>query len=216
MFLYYSTSRCIHAASHTQKGFTLLELLITVVIAGILLTVGIPALTSSVERNRVVAEMRETNNNLAYARSEAVSSNTYVTVCARASNDACGTNWNNGLLVFNDNSTGGRGDGVRSAGEPILRVYDGSNKKNILTAVDITDQRIDSIIFNSRGALYATRTGTAISTRPTRLTFTLCGQQDTSELARALIFEITGRAIPSRDTDGDGIHENAKGVAITC
>ncbi len=217
MFQYHQYLKCrAFIPYRLNRGFTLLELLVTVLIAGILLAVGIPALTDSIERNRIVAEMRELNNNLAYARSEAVSSNTFVSVCARASNSACGTNWNNGLLVFNDNGDSGRGDGIRTNDEPLLRVYDGSGKKNVLTAVDITGQSINSIIFNSRGALHASLVGATLSNRPARLSFILCGQQKTLELARALILEITGRAIPSRDTNNDGKHENATGAAISC
>ncbi|MEW8285751.1 MAG: GspH/FimT family pseudopilin [Candidatus Thiodiazotropha endolucinida] len=55
-----------------NQGFTLIEMMITVVIATILLTVGIPSFFNMIERNSVSSASNELVAALLYARSEAV------------------------------------------------------------------------------------------------------------------------------------------------
>ncbi|MES9989962.1 MAG: GspH/FimT family pseudopilin [Candidatus Thiodiazotropha endolucinida] len=55
-----------------NQGFTLIEMMITVVIAAILLTVGIPSFFNMIERNSVSSTSNELVSALLYARSEAV------------------------------------------------------------------------------------------------------------------------------------------------
>lgn len=59
-------------------GFTLVELMVTITIAAILLTIGVPSLTSFFDRQKVVAAAEEAFGNLQEARSEALSSNSAV------------------------------------------------------------------------------------------------------------------------------------------
>ncbi|MES9817364.1 MAG: GspH/FimT family pseudopilin [Candidatus Thiodiazotropha sp.] len=55
-----------------NQGFTLIEMMITIVIAAILLTVGIPSFFNMIERNSVSSTSNELVAALLYARSEAV------------------------------------------------------------------------------------------------------------------------------------------------
>ncbi len=57
---------------HIYRGYTLLELLVTLVIAGILLAVVIPGFRGMIERNNVSTTSNELVSALLYARSEAV------------------------------------------------------------------------------------------------------------------------------------------------
>jgi type IV fimbrial biogenesis protein FimT len=61
------------------QGYTLLELVITVAIAGILLTVVVPNFMGLVERNTVSAASNEILGAILYARSEAVRTETNIT-----------------------------------------------------------------------------------------------------------------------------------------
>ncbi|MEL0586210.1 MAG: GspH/FimT family pseudopilin [Candidatus Thiodiazotropha sp. (ex. Lucinoma kazani)] len=55
-----------------NQGFTLIEMIITIVIAAILLTVGIPSFFDMIQRNSVSSASNELVAALLYARSEAV------------------------------------------------------------------------------------------------------------------------------------------------
>lgn len=55
-----------------NQGYTLLELMITVAIAGVLVTVVVPGFLGMIERNSVAATSNELLGALLYARSEAV------------------------------------------------------------------------------------------------------------------------------------------------
>lgn len=56
----------------SQQGFTLIELMVTVILVAILATIAIPTFTDLIRDNRVQAQAEELNSLLQYARSEAV------------------------------------------------------------------------------------------------------------------------------------------------
>lgn len=90
-----------------QAGFTLTELMITVVIAAILLAVGVPSFQSLIRNNRVATHMNEMISALNLARSEAAKRGLRVSLCPSTNQTTCtgGTNWNGGWIVFTDTST---------------------------------------------------------------------------------------------------------------
>lgn len=60
---------------HSQHGFSLIELLITVVIVGILAAIGAPALSSWIQNGKIRATAEAIQNGLQLARAEAVHRN---------------------------------------------------------------------------------------------------------------------------------------------
>ncbi len=84
------------------QGFTLVELMVTIVIAGILITVGVPSLISMYEGFRGNSNIDKINNILKFARNQAMSYGTTVNVCPYASPTSCSTttDWSNGIRVF--------------------------------------------------------------------------------------------------------------------
>ncbi|MFT6301020.1 MAG: type IV fimbrial biogenesis protein FimT [Granulosicoccus sp.] len=89
-----------------HQGFTLLELLITVSIAGILLAIGIPSFSSMMTETRISAQYNSLVSSLYHARSEAIKGAADVTVCPKNAIDGtqCGdiNDWQNGWIVFTD------------------------------------------------------------------------------------------------------------------
>lgn len=107
------------------NGFTLIELMVTIAIAAILLTVGVPSFVSTVQNNRMVASLNDLVTDLNLARSEAVTRGVRVTACRSSDGQTCNTgngDWSQGWIVFSDpNNSGAFENGV--ADETLLRVH---------------------------------------------------------------------------------------------
>lgn len=107
-----------------QSGFTLYELLITLLIVGVILTLGIPNLSEFTANSRLTAAANDLHASFQLARSEAARAKTNITICASANPFAaaadCGGTWNQGFIVFLDDN----GDLARSgATETVLRAH---------------------------------------------------------------------------------------------
>lgn len=105
-----------------QLGFSLIELMITILIAGILLTVGVPSFASLIANNRITSQANELVSGLNLARSEASTRGQRVTICSSVDGDSCAadTDWSTGWIVFNDSD----GDGVVASVSDILRKWE--------------------------------------------------------------------------------------------
>jgi len=66
-------------------GFTLIELLVTITLAAILLGIAVPSFRGMVANNRLVTQTNDFVGAVNFARSEAITSNTNVTLCRVAS-----------------------------------------------------------------------------------------------------------------------------------
>lgn len=108
-----------------QHGFTLYELLVTVVIMGIILSLGVPNFLEFTRNNRMAATSNDLLSAFTLARSEAVKRKSPVTVCsslnAEAANPACGGTFADGWVVFADDD----GDIAIDAGEDVIRSVGG-------------------------------------------------------------------------------------------
>lgn len=106
-----------------QSGFTLMELLIVLAIAGVMLGVGVPGLQTMSYNSKRLSMFQQLYASLQSARLEAVSKATNVTVCKRnTAGTACdnSANWHDGWIIFLDADE----DGVVDGGEDIIRVFD--------------------------------------------------------------------------------------------
>ena len=65
-----------------SKGFTLVELMMTLVVMAILLVVGVPAFRDVVRRHRVTSAGNALLADIAYARSEAILGGAVASICA--------------------------------------------------------------------------------------------------------------------------------------
>jgi type IV fimbrial biogenesis protein FimT len=107
-----------------QYGFTLYELMITLVVVGVVLTVGLPNLSDFTKASRMSATANDLHSSFQLARSEAARSKSPITICASAdsttASPTCGGTFEQGWMIFLDLN----GDLARGgAGENVLRSY---------------------------------------------------------------------------------------------
>ncbi len=107
-----------------QHGFTLYELLITMIMIGIVLSIGVPSMSSFSKNSRITGTANDLHASFQVARSEAARSKSNITICASANSmdaaAACGGTFDDGWIIFVDLN----GDLARGgAGENILRAH---------------------------------------------------------------------------------------------
>ncbi|WP_132999206.1 GspH/FimT family pseudopilin [Luteimonas arsenica] len=89
-----------------QPGFTLIELMVTLAVVGILAAVAAPALTGMIAGNRLAGASGEMAASLQLARSEAIRRNARVTICASEDGEECAssTDWSSWIVTGPDNA----------------------------------------------------------------------------------------------------------------
>lgn len=104
-----------------QCGVTLIELLVTLSIAVILMTIAVPNFQDFSRRNRIESATSDLMATLSYARSEAIRRGVKVSVCRSNTGINCTTTgpWQSGWIVF----TNPNNDNNVDSGEEILRVH---------------------------------------------------------------------------------------------
>ncbi len=107
----------------TQSGFTLYELMITVLIAGIILSLGVPNLQEFRANARMTGSVNDLHSAFHMARSEAARARQNITICSSTNpledDSDCGGTFADGWIVFEDTD----GDITRDAGEALLRSH---------------------------------------------------------------------------------------------
>lgn len=83
----------------SARGFTLLELMITILIVAILLTVGVPSFSSFIQNSRARALATDITAALNTARAEAVKRSETVRVCPSSNGTSCTGAWEDGWIV---------------------------------------------------------------------------------------------------------------------
>lgn len=101
-----------------NKGYSLVELMVTLAILGIALAIAVPSVRDYFANARRLTVTNNLVGDLAYARMEAIRRGQLVTVCG-GSDGVCvmDNNWSGGRIVFVDPN----GNGLVDAGEEVLR-----------------------------------------------------------------------------------------------
>ena len=167
--------------SNHQCGFTLIELIITMAIATILVSIAIPNFSTLIQNNRITASANEFIGNMQLARSTAIKQQRNTTICVSTTFNAnpptCtgGTNWAAGAVVWVDQDR----DNVLDAAE-VVRVIDPINP-TAAANLTLTSAAQSQFQYSSTGLL----------TSPAD-TLTLCDNR-TAEIGRALAVSPAGR-----------------------
>jgi len=87
-----------------MRGFTVIELLITLLLVSVLLLIGFPAMHDLVMNNRATASVNNIVSGLQFARNEAIKNSIRVKFCKSSDHKTCGGAWRDGQIVIDSNS----------------------------------------------------------------------------------------------------------------
>lgn len=171
-----------------SPGFTLIELIITLVVATVLLTVAVPSFQATIRNNRLVTQANDLVVALNTARSEAIKRGMPVTVCKSSDQSTCtpAAQWEAGWIVFSDLDGDGAFDG---APEEIILVSDGLEGDNTLRTENGNFSNFVSYM----------PSGASHGNPDNYDTFRLCDARGASE-ARAITISVTGRIRTEKGT----------------
>ena len=126
-------------------GFTLIELMVTLAIVAVLMTMATLSFRYITNSSRISSEMNALVGSLQFARAEAIKQGLPVTVCSSTTGTTCSTatTWQDGWIVFVDNN----GNANVDTGDAILR------KQASFSTLDtfVADNSVGAIIFNREG-----------------------------------------------------------------
>ena len=152
-----------------SAGFTLIELMITLAIAVILITLAVPSFSLMIHNSKVTSTTNEFVSALNLARSEALKRSNNVTVCRSNSNfSACSTvtteNYTtNGWLVFPDCGVLGTvdttadcdGDGVNDNDfNNIIKIGESNENINLTSAVNFVTYNLSGRVVGATPSFY--------------------------------------------------------------
>ena len=179
------------------KGFSLLELLITLAIAAILLGISLPSFNKIIERNQIAADMNSLHNVFHFARSTAIAKKQKIHICGSNSQSTCDKFWTQNILVFIDENDDKKPD---------------------------VDEIIHIRPFNLRNGQYKSRMSSGVS--HTRFltdgrasgggTVIYCPNDSVASKYRRMTWNRLGRVYRGSDSNGDGIVEDLEGKELNC
>lgn len=180
-----------------QQGLTLPELITVILVLGLMLAMGLPALQSSVAQGERRTSLNQVHHLLSLGRSEAIQRSTIVTICPLGNNNACTGDWRRPISVFPDPDNQRR--------------------------VDNRDDVIHTVPSPDNGRLYANTGNSGYfqyvpsgRVRGTLGNITYCPRNDEPEMIGQVVINMGGRARRARDHDGDGIVDASDGTPVSC
>lgn len=182
-----------------QSGLTLSELLTALIVAALLAGAAVPAMSALTTRAKAEAAIEQMSRAIRFTRYQAIAHRSVATFCP-GRETVCGRrdSWHEGAMVFLDANA----NGAREADEEIL-------------------QRLPPLVgFRARWRSFRNRK--SLSMRPDGTTdwqpgnMVVCPIDGDAKHARQLIVNAQGRVRLSRDEDGDGVVEDARGRPVSC
>jgi type IV fimbrial biogenesis protein FimT len=166
------------------RGFTIVEVVMTIAIAAILMSIAIPSFRYITNSNRIASELNGLLGDLQLARSQAIKEGHTVTVCQSTDAATCtnGINWEGGWIVFSDPTN----VGIWDAGEIYIRKqkpFSGTDTFRASNAVSV-------ISFNREGYAMGMALGTLI---------TLHDSTSNSAWTRCLSINLSGQMLSQRN-----------------
>ena len=170
-------------------GFTLIEIMVTLAVLGVLVTVAAPSITKLIQDSRIRTQANDLMASLAIARSESAKQGVRVTVCASttytSTTPSCtgGTAWNSGYILFTDVNADGNFD---AGTDTVLRIGEPLTGGNTLVSNGFTAPPAGSVQYRPSGNTNVVPA--------TPATFKLCDSR-TGPFGRLITVFATGRTI---------------------
>jgi prepilin-type N-terminal cleavage/methylation domain-containing protein len=175
---------------HRQAGFSLIELCITVAIAALIMTVGVPSFQSLSSENHASSHLDEFNGAFRLARHLAVEHNRSAKVCPRihgsdpVATPSCDTsgsaNWGNGWIVMLQNESGNYTD-IMTSPHPV----DGTTW---IVRKDSPPDLIKEVVFGPTGTLRPPSSPSVV----VEISLAGCTKRTRIALTGSLSFDATG------------------------
>lgn len=165
-------------------GFTLVELLVTLLIVAILFGLAVPAFVNLLERNRLETTASRFLNTLMTARSEALKRNQPVVICKSVNGSRCVNTggWERGWMIYADQNA----DQAKQGSEPVIAVHAPLGKGDTLRIENADLKR--KVVYRTDGTASASGV------------FVLCNSARDKTLAQEVKLSVTGRPQRSRTT----------------
>ncbi len=182
------------------RGFTLVELLVSIAIAALLGSLAIPAMGELLAARRATAAINQIIGAVQSARTEAILQRRTVTLCpGRGSACLARDRWHEGALIFIDRDGNGELDEPDRLTTALPPLSDG--------------ERIYWRAFRGRSYLqFKPRGYTAWQNG----SFLYCPGNNDPRHARVAIINPQGRVRTGRDHNGNGVVESASGQDVQC
>ncbi|MEY8215432.1 MAG: GspH/FimT family pseudopilin [Colwellia sp.] len=198
-----------------QQGFTIIELMITIAILGIMTAISMPSLNEFLVGMRVDNEINQLQRMVLTARNAAVNLGQNVTLCPLNQNNNCTNNWSGELTVFvdlNQDNIFNPNDVAAVAAAPGVPAVSAVTAE-ILIKIKKAIKAVDTL--NYAAVTLITFTPTGLLSNGLDGTFSYCPNGYTN-LNRAIVISPSGRTYQSTDADNDGEDEDRNNNAITC
>jgi type IV fimbrial biogenesis protein FimT len=186
-----------YQTAHRPTGFTLVELMVTIAVAALLVSIAAPSFRDMSVRNRLSTYTSDLIASINFARSEAVHRGSSVSICHSEDGATCSGGWNDGWLTFADPNGDGARDDDEDAHETVLKFHE-----SLATTYTVgTDDAIeDAITFKADGSASATGI------------FAFCHSGTTTGARAVIITPLRPRV--ARDSDDNRIPNRDDGADI--
>lgn len=181
-----------------QQGWTLPELLVSLVIAAILICLVAPKFQNLLKRQEAYRVSSELYQLCSYARAQATHIKLPLTLCGSKQGRLCDNSWAAGALLFIDKNRN--------------KMIDAEDSVLQYRAFSLSPASLKWQGF-SGNTLRIEAFGTPFASNGS---FTYCAADKDPFYSRQVIINRSGRVRTSFDSDGDGIHEAADGSHIGC
>lgn len=175
-----------------NSGFTLVELIVTVAVVGLLAAITIPNMRVFIQNARVTSQANDLLADLNLARSEASKRGVNLVACPSSSSEAAtpacdtGNLWERGWIIFADTN----GDGALGSDEQVVRAHSALEGANTLRH---NQAGMNTLVYSPSGTTSPTPAS------GTRIIFSVCDDRGVSK-ARGVTIETTGRAASVQNT----------------